>query len=138
MIGRIGRPDLQCSAQHLGDTHVVAFTEPLLDRLSPRVTFETLVLFGGGERFEFSRFEPPRLSGVVTMYSLGPQLIAIALDPLNINPAATDDRPEAASAGRVFQIAANRRIDSSGEYTLPVKLDQMPRPRRTETIETPR
>ena len=118
------------------NTHVLAPAEPPLNDLAPRSDLIAEPLFGGGERFQLRRLQPPFRACPIPRNGLGPELIAVAFECVTVDHAVASDRPEPARAGRVPEIAASRWIDGGGEHALPRQIDRVLAVRRTETVMT--
>src|ERR1700688_2749579 len=134
----LARSNFQRMLEHLGDACVLPLAEPFRDRAFPDVFLETQGLFGGSERLQSRRLQPPLRTRLESRDGLGPELAAVALESLAVNHTMARDRPNAPRAGRVFQITASDGVDGARKHALPRHTDGVFAVGWTETVGPPR
>src|SRR5690242_11597018 len=102
------------------------------DRLVPSVTLIALFLLASRDPFELAALQPPWVAPAEPVPGFGPQLCAIALEGVEINPAA-GDWPEAPAAGRILEVAP-LGVHTPSEDALARQIDQSFAVGRPETI----
>ena len=100
-------------------------------RAFPRIEVVALILLLAGRLQNALVGQPPRLASAVERDCLGPQLVAVLGDEINVDPAAAD-RQEAACAGFVLEVGGG--IGAADEDGLPWGLDDVPALGRPEAV----